>query len=111
MARPAGFIIDVPVTLSVAVRGDGLTAKAAKQIARNFADAIAPTEYFVQGYSDTLFKLTYRTITEVSLESSTEETCEVLEELEAEEDFTPEARTRIGNTPDPDEDEEDGDGN
>lgn len=82
MSRPAGFIIDVPITLSVAVRGKGLTEAQAFEIARDFAADIAPTEAFIGGYNTNLKD--GKTITEVSLESSGEETCEVLEELEAE---------------------------
>ncbi len=82
--RPSGFIIDVPVTLSIAVRGEGLTVAKAKEIARTFADVIAPTEAFVGGYSGVIEKTQNATITEVSLESSREESCEVIDELEAE---------------------------
>lgn len=82
--RPAGFIIDVPVTLSVGVRGEGLTAASAKAIARKFVDDIAPTNEFLGGYSSVLMRQRNAAITEVSLESSREETCEVLDELEAE---------------------------
>lgn len=81
--RPAGFIIDVPITLSVAVRGT--TRVEAKRIARDFAENISPTEDFIRGYSEaspTLNSLG-ATITEATLESPSDESCEVLDELEA----------------------------
>jgi hypothetical protein len=79
--RKPGFIIDVPVTLSVAVRG--AKREDALAIARNFAESLQPTEQYIEGYSETLAKLAGVTITEVSLESSSEDSCEVLDELEA----------------------------
>jgi hypothetical protein len=39
MSRPAGFIIDVPLTISVSVRG--CSEEKAKELARNFAEALA----------------------------------------------------------------------
>jgi hypothetical protein len=42
--RPAGFIIDVPVYLSVAVRGGGLTKKQAIQIASDYAESLQPSQ-------------------------------------------------------------------
>ena len=82
MARAAGFIIDVPITLSVAVRGK--TEAEAKKIAREFAECLQPTEFYAIGYCEGA-QLPEGTITEISLESSMEEQCEVLDELEAEE--------------------------
>jgi hypothetical protein len=75
--RPAGYIIDVPVTLSVAVRGK--TREEAFAIARAFAEALNPSEDFIRGYCD---EIGAGTITEATLASSTEDSCEVLEELE-----------------------------
>jgi hypothetical protein len=82
--RKPGFIIDVPMTLSVAVHG--VTEEEAKAIARAFADSLDPSEHFVRGYMDTKReeeKAQYD-ITEVSLCSPSDESCEVLDELEAE---------------------------
>ena len=86
MTHKPGFIIDVPVTLSVAVRGD-VTREEAFEIARNFADGLAPTEHYVQGYMSTMRdeQGVQWEITEVSLEASREDSCEVLEELEEDE--------------------------
>ena len=78
--RPAGFIIDVPVTLSVAVRG--VSSKKAKEIARQFAASLSPSDQFIEGYNEE--SKTGGIITEVSLESPTDESCEVLDELEEE---------------------------
>lgn len=79
---PKGFIIDVPVTLSVAVRGASL--EAAKEIARDFAESLDPSDDFISGYSDEKFGVSGVSITEATLESSPEDSCELLEELEAE---------------------------
>lgn len=82
--RPSGFIIDVPVTLTVAIRGNGLTEAKAKQIARKLADDLSPTEDYTKGYSDVIAALNLGvTVTEATLESSREESCEVVDELEA----------------------------
>lgn len=88
MKREPGFVIDVPITLSVAVRGGELTAKQAMEIARNFADGLAPSEYYVQGYMSTMKdeQDVKWNITEVGLESSREDSCEVLDELEEDEE-------------------------
>jgi hypothetical protein len=59
--RKPGFIIDVPVTLRVAVRG--ATEEEAKQIARDFAEALQPSDHYIGGYCQTA-KVT---ITEVTL--------------------------------------------
>lgn len=87
--RPKGFIIDVPVTLSVAVRGvDEATAKA---IARRFARGLMlddSTDYcdgFTKGLHDA-GEYPAATVTEATLESSREDSCTVLDELEPEED-------------------------
>lgn len=83
--RPAGYVIDVPISLSVAVRGDGLTIKQAVKMARDYADSLSPSQHETDGYNSVAFGSSPREyITEVSLESSREETCEVLEELEEE---------------------------
>lgn len=78
--RPAGYIIDVPVTLSVHVRGKSW--KEAQAIARAFAESLNPSEDYIKGYSDSIDA----GITAAFLESSTEESCQVLDELEAEEE-------------------------
>jgi len=78
--RAAGYIIDVPVTLSVAVRGAG--RKRAEEIAREFAEGLSPSQEYVDGFSSQLTR--GATVTEVSFEASREDSCEVLEELEAE---------------------------
>lgn len=81
--RKAGFIIDVPVTLSIAVRG--VDEKQAIAAAREFAESIEFTDDYVRGYMGT--KRTEEAakfdITEVSFEATSEETAEVLDELEA----------------------------
>lgn len=79
--RPKGFIIDVPVTLSVAVRG--ATLEASKKIARTFADTLNPSQSYIDGYNGGAFSNSGVSITEVTLESNREDSCEVLEELEA----------------------------
>jgi hypothetical protein len=86
-----GFSIDVPVTLTVAVRGTQ-DVKLAKRIAREFADMLAPSDEYISGYiytahADGVIPAGV-TITEASLESSREESCDVLEELEPEGDGT-----------------------
>ncbi len=84
MLQP-GFLIDVPITLSLVVRGADRVEKA-EQVARMFADGLDPDAV----YAGALFQEIVRlfpgvTVSEVSMESSREESCEVLEELEAEE--------------------------
>ena len=90
MSRPAGFIIDVPVTLSVAVRGEGLTEALAKLIALRFADTLDPTDDYCVGYTDSNLTAYMPTValkvTEATLEPSREETCKVLEELAADDE-------------------------
>lgn len=88
MARPAGFIIDVPVTLSVSVRGT--TLKEAQRIAREFADMLAPSEEVVSSYNYTA-KLEGVLpegvkVTEASFEASREDSPDVLDELEADDE-------------------------
>lgn len=85
MPRPAGFIIDVPVTLSVAVRGDGLTLKQAKRIARDVAAHL--NDFDANGFNERNRNEMPAgvEVTEATLDSSTEESCEELETLEAEE--------------------------
>lgn len=78
LERP-GFIIDVPVTLSVAVRGAKLAK--AKEIAREFADSLNPHDQYCAGYTSANLEQGIE-ITEATLESSREDSCEVLEELE-----------------------------
>lgn len=84
MPRPEGFIIDVPVTLSVAVRGVPL--QEAKRIAREFADSLAPSDEYVAGYNEGDAVPKGASITEVGFESNREDSCEVLEELEADDE-------------------------
>jgi hypothetical protein len=88
MSRPAGFIIDVPVTLSVSVRGASLAE--AKQIARIFADGIAPTEAYITGYNAGSHRegnyLPEVKITDVGFESSLEDECDLLDKLEADDE-------------------------
>lgn len=93
MKQPAGFIIDVPVTLSVAVRGEGLTKMQAMAVARDYAHSLAPSQNETDGYNWAAFghPITPDTparhfITEVSLESSMEDACEVIDELEPEDE-------------------------
>lgn len=78
--RKPGFIIDVPMNLSVAVRG--VTKKQAMQIARAYADSLQPSEHEVAGYCS----IEKVDITEVSLCSPSDESCEVLDELESDDD-------------------------
>jgi hypothetical protein len=83
--RPAGFSVDVPITLTVAVRGEDLTEEQAFEIARDYAHSLQPSQHETDGYNSAAFGSSPRHyITEVSLESSTEESCEVIEELEPE---------------------------
>lgn len=78
--RPAGFVIDVPVTLSVHVRGKSW--EEAQKIARAFAESLSPSADYIKGYSDAIDA----GITEATLEATTEESCEALDELEADEE-------------------------
>ena len=83
MSRPAGFIIDVPITLTIAVRGASL--EQAKQYARDFVATIEASvdlgsHMEIAGLPDGV------TITEVSVESSREDECEMVDELQADED-------------------------
>jgi hypothetical protein len=81
--RPHGFIIDVPVTLSVSVRGT--TVAEAKRIAREFADTLSPADAYCSGYTDTAqydgFISRAVSVTEATLEFSQEEPCKVRGEL------------------------------
>jgi hypothetical protein len=83
--KPAGFIIDVPVYLSVAVRGQGLTKKQAIQIAKDYDESLQPSQEETDGYVSVALAGTSNTITEVTL-SKSESDPEVPDELEAEED-------------------------
>jgi hypothetical protein len=83
--KPAGFIIDVPVYLSVAVRGGELTKKQAIQIAADYAESLQPSQEGIDGYVSIALAGTSNTITEVTL-SKSESDPEVLDELKAEED-------------------------
>jgi hypothetical protein len=83
--KPAGFIIDVPVYLSVAVRGGELTKKQAIQIAKDYAESLQPSQEQTDGYVSVALAGTSNTITEVTLSKSESEP-EVLDELDAEED-------------------------
>lgn len=84
MPRPAGFVIDVPVTLSVAVRGEGLTLKDAKRIARDVAATL--NSFDADGFNERNRNEmpTGTEVTEATLDSSEEESCEELDTLEAE---------------------------
>lgn len=80
-----GFIIDVPVTLTVAVRGEGLTEKQAKDIARKFTENLDTDHMLYVGELKTNEPdTTSPVITETSMEFSSEDECEVIDELEAE---------------------------
>lgn len=79
--RPAGFIIDVPVTLSVAIRGEGLTEAEAKRITRIFAESLNPTEQHIEEFPGLRAGIT---ITAATLEANSEDSAEVLDYLEAE---------------------------
>lgn len=85
MARPGGFSVDVPVTLTVAVRGERLTRKQAFAIATKFANDLQPAEAFIDGYNS-VQDAGAPFITEVSLDCPSDESCEVLDELEPEEE-------------------------
>lgn len=76
-----GYVVDVPVTLSVAVRGPGLTEEAAMIAARRFAEGLAPTRDYMLGFAS---GGDVPVITEASLETPSDESCEILDELEAE---------------------------
>jgi hypothetical protein len=82
--RPKGYVIDVPITLSVAVRG--ASKENAKEIARAFAISLQPHPEYIAGFNDisTPEIQAGAFVTEVSLESSSEDPCEVLEDLEEE---------------------------
>ena len=77
------LVVDVPVTLSVTVRG--ATAAQAKQIARQFADALDPSGEFIEGYTSGANLPQGATIANASLTSPSDESCEILEELEGNE--------------------------
>lgn len=81
MEQPKGYLVDVPVTLTVAVRG--ATRAESQRIARDFAQNIN-TDFYRENYSANLKEGV--SIPEVSLVSSTEESTEVLEELEPKDD-------------------------
>lgn len=49
--RPGGFIIDVPVIISVAIRGEGLTEADAKQLAREFVEFLEPSDELCKRYA------------------------------------------------------------
>ena len=83
MHRPAGFLIDVPVTLTVAVRGTATLAEA-MAIARTFAEQLDPSQAYVDGYSGMLDQGV--SITEATLESNPEDACEEMCGLQADED-------------------------
>lgn len=81
MEQPKGYLVDVPVTLTVAVRG--ATRAESQRIARDFAQNIN-TDFYRENYSANLKEGV--SIPEVSLVSSTEESTEILEELEPKDD-------------------------
>lgn len=73
------YTIDVPVTLSVIV--SGLDRAAAKTLARRFADALAPTSAYVDGYNNGLGTLGESgTIVSADFESSREDVCMIVDE-------------------------------
>ena len=79
MAKTKGFLVDVPVTLTVCVRGTD-NEEAAHKAARDFFGQIEriADDNHCKGYKagDGM------TVTEFSLESPSDESCETLEELE-----------------------------
>jgi hypothetical protein len=81
--RPAGFVVDVPVTLSVAIRG--ADEETAKEIAREFAESLVPSEQHLARYHATVGLPPGVTITDVAMESSPEDSCDVLEDLDEDE--------------------------
>jgi hypothetical protein len=86
--KPAGFVISVPVTLSVEVRGT--TIAEAKRIARQFTNTLSPSDVYCSRYTNTaqcegvISKAA--SVTAATLESSREVPCEVREGLAAEND-------------------------
>jgi len=83
MPQPKGFLIDVPVTLTVAVRG-GTEKDALKAARAFFAEHL---EKFADDNRHKGYSIAPGvTVTEFSMESPSDEVCEVLEELDAETD-------------------------
>lgn len=79
--RPAGLIIDVPITLSVSVRG--AREEIAMKVARDFADSLIPRrEDFLRYIADATLPVGV-SITDVGMESNPEDGCTVLDELAA----------------------------
>lgn len=81
--KPAGFLIDVPVTLTVAIRGQNLTEDAALAAAGAFA------KQHVQRIADDNHCAGWHmwndvTVTEISLEATSKEASEVIDTLAAE---------------------------
>lgn len=86
MARQAGFIVDVPVYLTLAVRGAGLTEEQAIQAATDFLEDMQPSEAFISGYNTNAdFQANGIEISEVSLGAS-ETDAYILDDLESEMD-------------------------
>ncbi len=79
--QPEGFLIDVPITLSVSVRGVGLTEGEAKRIAREYADNIQTRPHSLSSFLQMSTRHNAPQATEASLESSTKNECEVLAKL------------------------------
>jgi hypothetical protein len=74
-------MIDVPVTLSVEVRG--VSEEKALELAREYAEALCPSEAYTRGYSQVIAeKVPGVSITYAFLASPSEEDCEVLEAVE-----------------------------
>lgn len=83
-----GYVLDVPVTLSVAVRGPGLSKADAKALARRFADWVeqaAGNEPLLTAFN-AAERASGQTayVTEATLTSPTDESVETLDTLEAE---------------------------
>lgn len=76
------YVIDVPVTLSVTVRGT--SEEDALNIAQEFACELSPSKQFVEGYSSNLPKGV--AITSACLESPSDESPEVLDEEDDEDE-------------------------
>jgi len=82
---PSGFIIEVPVTLSVAVRGT--TIAESKRLAQDFVASLNPSKMYCTGFTETAQRegiiSKAVSVTEATLESIQKESCKVREELVA----------------------------
>lgn len=90
VAQHSGFIVDVPVTLTVAVRGEGITSAQAKRIAELYAEsltqtAVTPAAWNTAQHRSNTFPA-HTAVTEASLEHPLEKNSEILEELDPEPD-------------------------